>query len=476
MKIAEKLIRTLNGKRFMRKTIEVEVPEGTSLLDAETTLQAALMKAGSAMLSEFLSGCDTDGKPLEFRGRRLTAKQQKEPLVVESTFGAITVMRWAYQGSGGGTCHYPLDRKMELLGSATPKFARSVNFKHAHAPAAKVCQDLAENHERVISVHFVQNITALLGEMALVTHPQPDTELMPPPAEVATIAVGIDGACLQITVAPEAPEAPEASEASQANASQGSAPMAKQDRRKGRSQEWRVAMVGTIAFYDQEGNRHGTMYTGCAPPEQSEDGKEDFWFLMERDLAVIKARYPAAKYIGISDGARDFVPWLQKHTDVLMLDFWHAAGYLSGAAAKMVAGGAGQKKRALIWLEKACHELKHEVGAAARLLDEMKTRLEEAERKERKEGATAALHKAVTYFGNNLTRMDYAARVQAHEPIGSGVTESACGLIIKDRLCGPGMRWTVTMAQHMITLRSMISTTANCWQNFWKTNFAKAVT
>jgi len=56
------------------------------------------------------------------------------------------------------------------------------------------------------------------------------------------------------------------------------------------------------------------------------------------------------------------------------------------------------------------------------------------------------------------------------------VTESACGLIIKDRLCGRGMRWTVRMAQHMITLRSIIATTANCWQNFWKTNFAKSMT
>lgn len=72
--------------------------------------------------------------------------------------------------------------------------------------------------------------------------------------------------------------------------------------------------------------------------------------------------------------------------------------------------------------------------------------------------------------------MDYAARIRAHLPIGSGVTESACGLIIKDRLCGRGMRWSLRMAQHMITLRAIIATTAECWQNFWKSAFTTSMT
>jgi hypothetical protein len=232
-------------------------------------------------------------------------------------------------------------------------------------------------------------------------------------------------------------------------------------------------MVGTIALYSKAGERLGTIYTGCAPPEHSGDGKEDFWFLMERDLAAVKARYPKARYQGISDGARDYVPWLQAHTDRLVLDFYHATGYLGGAAAAMVASGAGHKKRAADWLAAACHDLKHEEGAAARLCAEMKSRKETT----RVSAASGELlHKAITYFTNNLERMDYAARLREHQPIASGVTESACGLIIKDRLCGRGMRWTVRMAQHIITLRSLIATTADCWQNFWKTNFARALT
>lgn len=458
-KSVPEVTRKANGALVLRQIIEIEVPPGTSLLDAESEMQTALVDAGAELMKEFLHLSDADGKPLVHEDERMTAKGQKEPLVVETTFGAVTVTRWAYQGSRGGKCYYPLDRRMELLGSATPKFARSVGFKYAHMPAAKICQDLEENHGRTISVHFVQAMTDLLGHMALEVQPAPDTGLMPAPKEVATVAVGVDGACVQITVEPEAP----------ADRKSGG----RHDRRKERRLEWRVAMVGTIAFYDKEGERLGTIYNGCAPPEHSGDGKEDFWFLMERDLAAVKARYPKARYDGISDGARDFVPWLEENTGELVLDIYHAIGYLGEAAAAMVASGAGHKKRTEAWLTQACHDLKHEDGAAARLREEMISRQASAPLSE---ASAEQLQKAITYFTNNLDRMNYAARVRANLPIGSGVTEAACGLIIKDRMCGRGMRWSLRMAQHIITLRSLISSAGQSWQTFWKSNFATSMT
>jgi len=460
-KSVPELTRKADGTLVLRQVIEIEVPPGTSLLDAETGMQTALVDAGAGLMKELLHGSDADGKPLVIEGERLTAKAQKEPLMVESTFGAVTVTRWAYQGSRGGKCYYPLDGKMELLGSATPKFARAVGFKYAHMPAAKICQDLEENHGRTISVHFVQAMTDLLGAMALAVQPAPDTGRMPAPKEVATVAVGVDGACLQITVEPETPEEPAGR--------QGSRP----DRRRERRLEWRTGMVGTIALYNKAGERLGTIYNGCAPPEHSGDGKEDFWFLMERDLAAVKARYPKARYEGISDGARDLVPWLQENTGELVLDFYHATGYLGNAAAAMVASGAGHRKRTESWLTQACHDLKHEDGAAARLCAEMQSRQAGATLSD---ASAELLQKAITYFSHNLERMNYAARVRAHLPIGSGVTEAACGLIIKDRMCGRGMRWSLRMAQHIITLRSLISSTAQCWQTFWKSNFATSMT
>ncbi len=53
------------------------------------------------------------------------------------------------------------------------------------------------------------------------------------------------------------------------------------------------------------------------------------------------------------------------------------------------------------------------------------------------------MEEAITYFGNQNKkgRMDYAAWVEESLPIGSGVTEAACKVIVKQRLCGSGMKW-----------------------------------
>lgn len=240
------------------------------------------------------------------------------------------------------------------------------------------------------------------------------------------------------------------------------------DARKGRRLEWRNAMVGTISFYNKEGERLGTIYTGAAPPEYSGDGKEDFWFLLEQELAGVKAHYPKACYDGISDGARDFVPWLTQHTDQLTLDFYHAAGYLSRVSGDMVEGGKGYAARKAQWLSKACHQLKHEQGAATALLTAMEKR---RRLPSLSETVQARLDKSITYYRYNLLRMDYADRLREKHPIASGVTEAACGLIIKDRMCNRGMRWSLRTAQHLITLRSLIKSTGNGWENFWTQNF-----
>ena len=78
------------------------------------------------------------------------------------------------------------------------------------------------------------------------------------------------------------------------------------------------------------------------------------------------------------------------------------------------------------------------------------------------------VQRAITYFANQSAagRMDYAARVAAGEPIGSGVTEAACKVIVKQRLCGSGMKWTEDGAAVVLSLRAL-SYTRERWEQFW---------
>ena len=60
-----------------------------------------------------------------------------------------------------------------------------------------------------------------------------------------------------------------------------------------------------------------------------------------------------------------------------------------------------------------------------------------------------------TYFANpsGAGRMDYPSRVEANEPIGSGVTEAACKTVFTQRLKQSGMTWKVEGGQWIVDLR-----------------------
>ena len=142
-----------------------------------------------------------------------------------------------------------------------------------------------------------------------------------------------------------------------------------------------------------------------------------------------------------------------------ILDFYHASGYLAGAAA----GVRRKSEERTQWLEESCHALKHESGAAARLAGELATQVEAGSRTR---SATGALEAASGYFAHNVERMDYAVFGAMRFPIGSGVTEAACKTLVKQRLCGSGMKWTRSGAQTVLTLRALLLSTSR-WASLW---------
>jgi hypothetical protein len=75
---------------------------------------------------------------------------------------------------------------------------------------------------------------------------------------------------------------------------------------------------------------------------------------------------------------------------------------------------------------------------------------------------------AITYFTNQSKagRMDYPPLVAVKVPIGSGVTEAACKVLVKQRLCGSGMKWKEPGAAAVLSLRCL-SYTADRWSQFW---------
>ena len=216
-------------------------------------------------------------------------------------------------------------------------------------------------------------------------------------------------------------------------------------------------MVGTLSVYDGEGERQHTIYLAATP----EYGKAKFLGYLEAEIDRLKAKYPDVHYVGIADGAKGNWEFLGRHTDVQVVDFWHAVEYLGKVAVVLF---RGHPKTRQSWMDDACHRLKHDPGGAAWVLKRLRSLARERPWAKGNED----VERAITYFANQsgAGRMDYAARVAADEPIGSGVTEAACKVIVKQRLCGSGMKWTENGSAVVLSLRAL-SYTPERWNQFW---------
>ena len=116
---------------------------------------------------------------------------------------------------------------------------------------------------------------------------------------------------------------------------------------------YREAMVGTLSFYDDEGERQHTIYLAAAP----EYGKSEFTQRMEREIARAKKRYPEARYLGIADGAASNWRFLEQHTQRQLIDFFHATEYVGKIAQALYPQRRDEAKRAH-WHHEHCKKLK----------------------------------------------------------------------------------------------------------------------
>ena len=177
----------------------------------------------------------------------------------------------------------------------------------------------------------------------------------------------------------------------------------------------------------------------------------------------MKDEFPLVKYIGLSDGASDHWELLAEFVDRQVLDFWHTSEYVGGVAQAVFGSGTKAKDRARNeWLDEALHQLKHKYKAAENLLDEMKTMRLGVKGKLKLKKFDAA----ITYFTNHHHQMWYSRQVRQNMPIGSGVTEAACKIVVKQRMCLAGMRWKEQGAAAILSVRPLVLTPGR-WEQFW---------
>jgi len=166
-------------------------------------------------------------------------------------------------------------------------------------------------------------------------------------------------------------------------------------------------------------------------------------------------------WIGLTDGGNGLEEFVRRNfprDPVLILDFWHAADYLTELVKLLHPDDEEQRKQLL---QEWCHTMKHEGGQ--RILEVLRDYP-----LPRKKAVTEKHAEVLRYFTNNLHRMDYPTYIANGWMIGSGAVESACKTVVGQRLKLAGMRWREYGTDSMCHLRALFKSEATQWQAFWR--------
>jgi hypothetical protein len=230
-----------------------------------------------------------------------------------------------------------------------------------------------------------------------------------------------------------------------------------------RAAEGKMATVAMIYNPVPEARDRWALPTAARPPWQvryltSLHGPAGLGAPLHRQAAQVGIGR-AERWIALSDGGAGLEDWLRLHfgrVEAVILDFYHASEHLAELAKAW--HGTGTEAAAAQHRDWA-HRLKHEGGQV--VLDELRTSSVPPRAQE-------VWRATVTYFANQVHRMDYPGYRAKGWQIGSGPVEAACKTVIGQRLKGTGMRWGVIGADGVAHLRALFLSERGQWAAYWK--------
>ena len=166
-------------------------------------------------------------------------------------------------------------------------------------------------------------------------------------------------------------------------------------------------------------------------------------------------------HVCLMDGSKGL--WTQARAELkgftFILDLFHALEYLWKVAYVFHAENSPEaedfvRQRLRMLLE---GKVGYVIGGMRQMLTKHKN-LHKAQRD--------IILKTIAYYESNRKVMLYDAYIAAGYPIGSGAVEAACRHLVKDRMEGSGMRWTVPGAEAVLQLRALYLN--GDWDAYWQ--------
>jgi hypothetical protein len=435
-----------------------QAPTPQAMQKLETDLQALLREFGRTALEQTLNALEPSESellPEELKvGGDCYRRRFKSVRDVDSTFGRMRLWRWLYEPrSTGERCLFPLEHLLGLVaGCATPALADRVGRLAAQHPQRNVLRLLREDNALRWNHALLRKVAAEVA--AIVSGKRHAAQVKQVIAWLRqayhsrgpfepVLAVGRDGIMMPLAQA----------------------------------ESYKEASVATLTMYDRTGRRLGTVYLGCVPEPLQETLSRQLTALLQGVLAGWKGRRPRLAYL--TDGGHTpeayYQQVLRKMPDPLrpserlawvrVLDYYHAAQYVSKLAEALF----GESWQAARWARRMRRVLKEWDGLKRVLQSASYHRNQEKLRGKGQE----AFDGAYQYLHKRRRHMNYAALKAQGMPIGSGVTEAGCKVVVSQRLKCSGMKWKKPGAQVILDLR--VVWLSGVWDQAWKAHLEEGV-
>ena len=425
--------------------------------DLEVALAGLTRALGRAALENTLNSlepAEPEQVPAEIRlGGSRYRRRLQSPATVDSTLGTLRLRRWLYEPRDSGErCLFPLERLLGLVaGRATPALADRTGRLVAQGSQREALAALAEGHDLRWSHETLRRVSREVALIAGGHSQQAQAGQLIDWLRLAwrgrgpfepVLAVGRDGVMVPI-----------------------------------RSDGYHEAAVATPSVYDRRGRRLGTVYLGWMPQAGQAELSRQLTALLVAVLSGWKGRRPRLAYL--SDGGWQPEEYyrgvLRRMADpgrpgqVLrwrrVLDYYHAAGYLTKMAEALFGPGAAGER----WAARMRGWLKQPDGLRRVLQSASYHR----NRQGLRGGRQRAFWKAYCYLWKRRRQMDYARYRREGLPIGSGVTEAGCKVVVSQRLKRSGMGWGLPGGQVVLTLR--VAWLSGVWRPVWDAHLAESV-
>jgi len=371
-------------------------------------------------------------------------RNRRTPNSIDTRFGAITFDRWYFQNTLAKSPGIaPLDARLGIVaGRMTSALAEVTGRLAADLPQQAARDMLTERFSIAPSVEAYRRVVAELATQVRTVHDEVAIEQLIDWINEARqiegkhdvlLQVGRDGVFVQTRPC------------------------------------WEEASCGTIAVYDRNRNRVGTIYLGQMPESNQPTMTRRLTEVIQGVLRgagskVLKLRYvtdagchPQAYYRDVLckmkhplTGRRLKWTWC--------VDFFHACEYVSQLAASLFGSGSD---KAHDWAKQQRHTLRHELGGIKTVI----ARAAQQKRRGGLKGTKKDFAPALNYLKKYKSHMDYAQRKKRGDPIGSGITEAGCKVIFNQRLKQSGMRWHRQSGQFIVDLRT--ANRSGIWRRIW---------